>query len=192
MVNKNHFSRAMPHLDQPVFTIWEHYNWKNQPERLVYTNRICINRRFWNQFEEIGKPGVIWCEVPDSDMHLLEPSKPEALPEPPTAPQEPNPTLPTTISRRDAAMALYTPPFKHLYGYIYDSKGLMVADSGDVEGPKSVEAAVASRVRGWGRIGYMPDAKALQDEVGVMMAEALTLYYTTHMKPVGFKEGNHG
>ena len=73
---------------------------------------------------------------------------------------------------RKAAMALYVPPFKLLHGYIYDSNDQMVADS------DGVKASVVTRVRGWGRIGYMPNAEALQDEVGQMMVDAMNAYYT--------------
>ena len=32
--------------------------------------------------------------------------------------------------------------------------------------------------KGWGRIGYMPNPEELQDEIGAMIADALTIYYT--------------
>ena len=85
---------------------------------------------------------------------------------------------------RVTAMSIYTPPFKHVRGYIYDSKKHMVADSGDVVGEENVKSAVASRVRGWGRITYMPDAAALQDAVGDMMAVALNRLYAS--EPTNF------
>ena len=80
-------------------------------------------------------------------------------------------------SKRAAAMAIYTPPFRYEHGYIFDSANHMIADNGGIGDDKSVECAVAARVRGWGRIGYMPDAAALQDEVGQMMADALNDLY---------------
>jgi len=80
-------------------------------------------------------------------------------------------------SKRAAAMAIYTPPFKFQYGYIYDSQNRMVADNGPICDGPNVEGAVAARVRGWGRIGYMPNAAELQDEVGQMMVDALNAYY---------------
>jgi len=85
--------------------------------------------------------------------------------------------LPPFGSKRAAAMAIYTPPFKYLHGYIYDSKKNMVADQGGFTGPNTVECAVAAQVRGWGRIGYMPNSAELQDEVGQMMADALNALY---------------
>lgn len=78
-------------------------------------------------------------------------------------------------SKRAAALALYKPPFRFLHGYIHDADTQMVADQGGFEG--AVETHIAARVRGWGRIGYMPDAEALQDEVGAVIAEALTAFW---------------
>jgi hypothetical protein len=74
-------------------------------------------------------------------------------------------------SKREAAIALYKPPFKFEHGYIFDAEHQMVADD------DNVESHVAARVRGWGRIGYMPDAAQLQDEVGRVIADALTAYW---------------
>ena len=44
------------------------YNWKNQPDRLVYLR--CFNG--WHQFKKIGDPRAVWCEVPDEDLPMLE------------------------------------------------------------------------------------------------------------------------
>lgn len=44
------------------------YNWKNQPERLVYLGRY----GGWHQFRKIGDPRDVWCEVLDADLHMLE------------------------------------------------------------------------------------------------------------------------
>lgn len=59
------------------------YNWKGQPERLVYM------RRFdgWHQFEKVGEPHRVWCEVLDEDLHMLEETDP--LTQPAAAPREP-------------------------------------------------------------------------------------------------------
>lgn len=81
------------------------------------------------------------------------------------------PAEPPFGSKRAAALALYQPPFQYHHGYIFDSNGQMVSDS------DSVPQHVAQRVRGWGRIGYMPNAAALQDEVGRVIAEALTAFW---------------
>ena len=52
------------------FIVGNRYNWKHQPERLVYMGK----HRGWHQFRKLGETGV-WCEVLDSDAHLLEESK---------------------------------------------------------------------------------------------------------------------
>ncbi|MCP2005281.1 UNVERIFIED_ORG: hypothetical protein J2Y78_003821 [Buttiauxella agrestis ATCC 33320] len=69
------------------------------------------------------------------------------------------------------ALALYKPPFKFMYGYIHDGDGRVVADN-NVGADNQV-----LRVRGWGRISYMENAEALQDEVGEVIAFALTEYW---------------
>ena len=74
---------------------------------------------------------------------------------------------------RAAALALYKAPFRFQHGYIFDAAGLMVADDGDM-------GDSVARVRGWGRIGYIQDAKKLQDEVGAIIAEALTEFWIKH------------
>jgi hypothetical protein len=84
-------------------------------------------------------------------------------------------TAPPFGSKRAAALALYEPPFRFNSGYVFDAKGRMVADQGGFKG--SVETHVIARVRGWGRIGYLPDPEALQDEVGAVLAEALTAFW---------------
>lgn len=82
---------------------------------------------------------------------------------------------------RKVALDLYTPPFRHEYGYIRDANHHMVA------GDASSEATglIAARIRGWGRIQYMdkPEmrANALQDEVAEMVAEALNAYWAANM-----------
>lgn len=53
------------------------YNWKNQPERLIYLgkhqdHRFCPG---WFQFAKVDKPGVVWCEVRESDLASFEETK---------------------------------------------------------------------------------------------------------------------
>ena len=55
--------------------IGEKYNWRNQPERLVYMGKNWSGNGYWHQFEKIESPGVIWCEVLDSDLHMIEETK---------------------------------------------------------------------------------------------------------------------
>lgn len=89
---------------------------------------------------------------------------------------------------RQAALDLYTPPFRHEYGYIRDANHQMVADDASSE----ATGLIAARIRGWGRIQYMdkPEmrANALQDEVAEMVAEALNAYWAAN----GIKGGQHG
>lgn len=73
------------------------------------------------------------------------------------------------MDEEQQAMALYEAPFHHERGYIWDAKNKMVADDGAV-----------LRVRGWGRISYLPDAEKLQDAVGDLIAKALTEYWQVH------------
>lgn len=68
-----------------------------------------------------------------------------------------------------AALALYTPPFRYYRGYLWDAKNNMVADDDAQD--------VALRVRGWGRISHMEEPEKLQDAVGELMAKALTEYW---------------
>jgi hypothetical protein len=75
-------------------------------------------------------------------------------------------TIEKAILRR-RAFELYRPPFQYHMGYVTDARDEIAADLGGVE-------AMIARVRGWGRIGYMKDSEALQDEVGHLIAEALT------------------
>ncbi|WP_429497091.1 hypothetical protein ACQUFY_04560 [Robbsia andropogonis] len=70
---------------------------------------------------------------------------------------------------KKAALDLYRPPFVRKHGYIFDSAGQMVADDAG--------ANATLRVRGWGRIGYLPNAEGLQDQVGDLIALALTEYW---------------
>jgi len=44
------------------------YNWKNQPERLIYLGKLGS----WYQFKKIGDSSPIWCEVLGHDLHMLE------------------------------------------------------------------------------------------------------------------------
>ena len=48
------------------------YNFKHQPERLKYIGK----HEGWHQFEKAGVHGV-WCELLDSDLHMIEETMPE-------------------------------------------------------------------------------------------------------------------
>jgi len=73
---------------------------------------------------------------------------------------------------KQRALDLYKPPFRYYRGYIFDANKNIVADD-------PCEDAVA-RIRGWGRISYLPEPEKLQDTVGELIAEALNEYYANH------------
>jgi hypothetical protein len=78
-----------------------------------------------------------------------------------------------TITER--ALALYKPPFQFQSGYIFDADHQVVADDHE----SKVDAL---RVRGWGRIQYLENPRELQDEVGRMIAIALTEFWNKGIK----------
>lgn len=53
------------------------YNWRDQPERLIYMGRKVYPRdyRFWHQFAKVEAPDEVWCEVLAEDLHLFEETK---------------------------------------------------------------------------------------------------------------------
>lgn len=55
------------------------YNWKGQKERLVYLGHNCSGNGHWHQFALVDNPGVIWCEVKTSDLHLIEETEDKEL-----------------------------------------------------------------------------------------------------------------
>ena len=54
------------------------YNWQYQPDRLIYLGK----RGAWHQFKKIGDPREVWCEVLDSDLHMLEETRAESPAQP--------------------------------------------------------------------------------------------------------------
>lgn len=48
------------------------YNWKNQPERLIYLGDNFSGNGYWHQFAKIDSPEEIWCEVKGDDLHFFE------------------------------------------------------------------------------------------------------------------------
>jgi hypothetical protein len=44
------------------------YNWRNQPERLVYMGLCEPRNGRWHQFAKVEDPGAVWCEVLGSDL----------------------------------------------------------------------------------------------------------------------------
>jgi NTP pyrophosphatase (non-canonical NTP hydrolase) len=48
------------------------YNFINQSERLIYLGADFQGRGRWNQFAKVEEPLVIWSELLDSDLHMIE------------------------------------------------------------------------------------------------------------------------
>ena len=50
------------------------YNWQYQSERLVYLGRKYYtgDRRAWYQFAKVESPDVVWSEVLDSELQMIE------------------------------------------------------------------------------------------------------------------------
>lgn len=45
------------------------YNWRGQPERLVYMGKERYpGNGVWYQFAKTGSPTVVWCEVREADL----------------------------------------------------------------------------------------------------------------------------
>lgn len=61
-------------LDPKTLKVNDRYNWKHQPERLVFIGkrRYPGDRRYWYQFENVDYPGIVWCEIIESDLDCLE------------------------------------------------------------------------------------------------------------------------
>lgn len=49
------------------------YNWKSQPERLVYLGLDWTGK--WHRFAKVEEPYKVWCEVLDIDLHMIEETK---------------------------------------------------------------------------------------------------------------------
>lgn len=71
---------------------------------------------------------------------------------------------------RKRAFDLYRAPFRFEGGYIWDGKGEMVADS-------RIDSDIGPRVRGWGRMSYLPDTAALYEATGHLIAQAMTEFW---------------
>ena len=56
------------------------YNYKNQPERLVFMGRKLYpgDSRMWFQFAKVKSPDEVWVEIFQSDLHLIEETQQDA------------------------------------------------------------------------------------------------------------------
>ena len=51
------------------------YHWKHNPEpSLIYLGgeHYSGDRRTWHRFAKVEAPSVVWCEVLDDDLYMLE------------------------------------------------------------------------------------------------------------------------
>jgi hypothetical protein len=56
--------------------VGNNYNWKHNGEPpLIYIGK----QGSWHQFVTVEKPDVVWCEVLDSDLHMLEETVSESV-----------------------------------------------------------------------------------------------------------------
>ena len=58
------------HIDKMV--LHEEYNFTNQAERLKYIGKNFSGNGYWHQFEKISEPGIVWSELQDSDLWMIE------------------------------------------------------------------------------------------------------------------------
>ena len=65
----------MTDLTRETMKIGGKYNWKSQPERLVYLGRNWAGNGYWHQFAKVESLSDVWCEVLDADLHMLEETK---------------------------------------------------------------------------------------------------------------------
>lgn len=73
---------AAPSVGEPVtrdtLRIGGRYNWKGQPERLVYMGLCEPRNGRWHQFAKVDAPTVCWSEVTDDDLRSFEATPPAA------------------------------------------------------------------------------------------------------------------
>lgn len=57
---------------KPRMEIGGRYNWRGQPERLIYLGKNWSGNGYWHQFALVSEPEIVWCEVTDSDLYSFE------------------------------------------------------------------------------------------------------------------------
>jgi hypothetical protein len=62
-------------LQRVSMKIGGRYNFKWQPDKLVYVGYNWSGNGYWHQFELVSRPGVVWSEVLDSELSMLEETK---------------------------------------------------------------------------------------------------------------------
>ncbi len=59
-------------MSAPTMRVGGRYNWRGQPDRLIYLGK----KDNWHQFKKIGDARLVWCEVLDQDLHMIEETAP--------------------------------------------------------------------------------------------------------------------
>ena len=59
-----------------VFVVGNHYRWRhNHDPVLVYLGYNWSGNGYWHQFQKLGDPNKVWCEVTDKELSLIEEDK---------------------------------------------------------------------------------------------------------------------
>ena len=53
-------------------TIGKTYKFKYSPEILIYIGKNFSGNGYWHQFEKADNRGVVWCELLDHDLKMIE------------------------------------------------------------------------------------------------------------------------
>ena len=52
--------------------VGDKYNFRGQPERLVYLGNNWSGNGYWHQFAKVESPNDVWAEMLDSDLKNIE------------------------------------------------------------------------------------------------------------------------
>jgi len=74
-----HRTLSEPKLTKIELVIGGKYNFKGQPERLIYVGNNLSGNGYWHQFEKVDEPGKVWSEMQDSDLVNIEQTKEEPI-----------------------------------------------------------------------------------------------------------------
>jgi len=54
------------------FIVGNKYKWTCSPEILIYLGNNWSGNGYWHQFSKVENPEMVWCEVIDSDLQMIE------------------------------------------------------------------------------------------------------------------------
>lgn len=55
-----------------IMEIGGRYNWRDQPQRLIYLGKNWSGNGYWHQFALVSTPEKVWCEVTDKELEYFE------------------------------------------------------------------------------------------------------------------------